>query len=252
MLHCHRDEVAVVTLDRPPANALTRASFEELTALLAELRDDAAVRAVILTGTGRFFSAGLDLFEVFGTDADAFRAFTIAFDAGFTALFAFPKPIVAAVNGHAIAGGAMLVAGADTRLVADGAAQIGFTEILVGVPFPASAFEIVRFTCAGPHLTEVLYDGKTYQPRPAHERRLADEVVPAEELMTRARAVAADLGSRPPAAFAGIKRALRAEALARMQAHAPGLDPVWDVWRTPEVRAAVDAFRARTLSSKRR
>lgn len=252
MLQCHRDEVTVVTLDRPPANALTQASFDELTALLAEVGHDASVRAVILTGTGRFFSAGLDLFEVFGADADTFRAFTVAFDAGFTALFGFPKPVVAAVNGHAIAGGAMLVAAADTRLVADGAAQLGFTEVLVGVPFPASALEIVRFACAGPHLTELLYDGKTYLPRPAHERRLADEVVPADELMTRARAVAADLGSRPPAAFAGIKQALRADALARMRAHAPGADPVWGVWRTPEVRAAVEAFRTRTLSAKRR
>ncbi len=251
MLRCDRGEVTVVTLDRPPANALTQGLFEEFTKVFAELQRDASVRAVILTGTGRFFSAGLDLFEVFSADGDGFRAFSVAFDSGLAALFCFPKPVVAAVNGHAIAGGAVLAALADTRLVADGSAQLGFTEILVGVPFPITAFEIVRFACAGPHLGELLYCGKTYSPHAARERRLVDEVVPADELMARAHAAAADLAARPAAAFAGIKHALRADTLARMHACRPGADPVWHVWHSPEVRAAVEAYRTRTLSKQR-
>src|SRR5205823_2672064 len=115
------------------------------------------VRAVVVTGSGRFFSAGLDLFEILtyrGTEASEFMA---RFDDGFTGLFALEKPMVAAVNGHAIAGGAVLAATADFRLAAEGESRIGLTEIQVGVPFPTSALEVVRFSCAGPYLPEPLF-----------------------------------------------------------------------------------------------
>jgi enoyl-CoA hydratase len=245
------DGVATATLDRPPANALTREFFVELQALLARLAGD-ATRALVLTGTGRFFSAGLDLFEVFAADAAGFADFTRHFDAGFAALFAFPKPVVAAVNGHAVAGGAVLAACADFRLVADGGGRIGLTEILVGVPFPASILEIVRHACDGPDLREVVYHGRTYLPAEACQRRLADEVVPAAELPSRARALAAELATREPVAFTETKRALRAEVLSRMAARVPGTDPVWTIWQSVATRAAVDAYRARTLGAKER
>jgi len=242
--------LATLTLDRPPANALTRDFFIELLAALERLAAP-EVRAVIVTGTDRFFSAGLDLFEVFAYDPDAFADFTRRFDDGFAALFAFPKPVVAAVNGHAIAGGAVLAACADVRLMGDGAGRVGLTEILLGVPFPASVFEIMRSASDGPHFAELLYHGRTHPPREACDRRLVDVVVPAHELVIRAHAAAEELGMRPAAAFAATKRALRAQALARMTAaRAGGGDPVWDIWRAPETRAAVEAYKQRTLGRK--
>jgi enoyl-CoA hydratase len=250
MLRCEPGPVTVVTLDRPPANTLDGAFFEELTELLARL-DDPAVRAVVITGTGRFFSAGLDLFEVFAAEGPAFDEFAARFDAGFAALFGFRKPVVAAVNGHAVAGGAVLAAAADVRLVAEGEARLGLTEIQVGLPFPASALEIVRTACGGPQLAELLYLGHTYAPREACLRRLADEVVPAADLMARALAVAGELGAREPAAFASIKYSLRADALRRLDTARVTGDPAWDVWRRPETRAAVAAYRARTLGARR-
>lgn len=246
-----RDGVALLRLDRPPANAMDRGVFEALTAATAGLATDAAVRAAVVTGTGRFFSAGLDLVAVFADDAAGFDAFARAFDVAWRALFAFPKPMVAAVNGHAIAGGAVLAACADVRLMADGGGRAGLTEIQVGVTFPASALEPVRYACAGPHLAELLCRGLTYPPAEALARRLVDEVVPADALLARATALAAELGALSPAAYATTKRALRADALARMDAHAPGADPIWDDWRSEPVRAAVAAYRQRTLGAKR-
>lgn len=242
----------MITIDRPPANALTQPTLEEFAVLLEDLEGDRAVQAVIVTGTGKFFSAGLDLFEVFDASDVDFAAFTATFDRTFTRLFSFSKPMIAAVNGHAIAGGAVLAAVADRRVAADGGGKIGLTEISVGVPFPASVLQPVLFSCAGPALSEVLYFGQTYGVPAALERRLVDEVVPRDDLMSRADSIARDLGSRPAAAFAAIKRSLRADALAKISAHAPGADPVWAIWRTPEVRAAVEAFRARTLGAKSR
>jgi enoyl-CoA hydratase len=251
MLSCEPGRVAVVTLDRPPANALNRAFFDELIALLDRLRAP-EIGAVVITGTGRFFSAGLDLFEVFAYPAREFDEFTQRFDAGFGALFAFPKPVVAAVNGHAIAGGAVLAAAADFRLVADGEGRMGLTEILLGVPFPVSVLEIVRYACAGPALPELLYHGRTYPPRDAHARHLADEVVPAAEVLSRARALAEELARRPRAAFEQTKISLRADALRRLDSARRDGDPAWDVWRSAETHAAVEAYRARTLGAKGR
>src|SRR5437016_8277180 len=155
--------LAILTLDRPPANALNRDFFVELCAVLPSLAA-ADVRAVVVTGTGRFFSAGLDLPEILsyrGAEASAFMA---RFDDGFTGLFALEKPVVAAVNGHAIAGGAVLAATADFRLAAEGEGRIGVTEIQVGVPFPAAAPEPIRFSRAGPAPPEPLCRARVDAP----------------------------------------------------------------------------------------
>jgi enoyl-CoA hydratase len=240
-----RGPVAVVTLARPPANALNHALFRDLLAVLRQLREP-AVRAAVLTGQGRFFSAGLDLFEVFAYDAEQGAAFARAFDDAVSGLFALDKPLVAAINGHAVAGGSVLAATADFRLLAAGEGKMGITEIQVGVPFPASAREAIRYSCAGPHLHELFFRGLTYPPAESVARRLADEVCAASEVLPRALALAEELGSRPPHSFATTKAALRAESLQRMQAaRAHGNDPVWMLWRTPETLAAMTAYRER-------
>lgn len=154
------------------------------------------------------------------------------------------------MNGHAIAGGAVLAACADVRLVADSDVKMGLTEVLVGVPFPRRIFEILRFACGGPAFQELLYHGRTYGPAAACARRLAEEDVDPAGLLARAHAAAEELASRPRAAFRATKRMLRADALARIEAVPPGADPVWDVWRAPATRAAVAAYRERTLGAK--
>jgi enoyl-CoA hydratase len=241
-----REGIAVVRFDRPPANAMNSDFFAALAQTLDRLGDGPS-RAVVITGTGRFFSAGLDLFEVFSYPADGFTEFTRRFDRGFRAAFTFAKPLVAAVNGHAIAGGTVLAACADRRLMADGAARAGLTELQVGVTFPVTAYEITGYGCAGRHLADVLLRAQTYPPAAALERNLVDEVVPEAELLERSIAVARELAAIAPAAFAQTKRALRAEAIARIEAVTPGADPIWDRWRSPEVRASVEAYRQRAL-----
>lgn len=246
-----RGPVAILTLDNPPANALGTPVLEALAAAVVELAADDS-RALVLTGAGRFFSAGLDLFEVarLVTSPDA-EGFAARFDDLVTGLFALEKPVVAAVNGHAIAGGAVLAATADFRLVADGDFKLGLTEIQVGVSFPTSALEAVRFACAGRHLPEILFRGLTYRPAEAVARGLADEVVPAGELVDRAVALAGELAAHRPVAFASSKRALRADHLARIRAsRTGGIDPIWRTWQTPDALAAMAAFRDRILRSK--
>jgi enoyl-CoA hydratase len=137
------------------------------------------------------------------------------------------------------------------RIAADGAGRHGLTEIQVGVPFPASVLELMRYSTGGPHLPELLCQGRTYPPAEALVRRLVDEVVPPEALMTRATALAAEMGAFLSASFAATKAGLRRDALARMSAYPPGTDPVWAAWRSRPVLEAVAAYRAKTLSAKK-
>lgn len=244
------DGVARVTLDRPPANAMDHELLDELGGLTRRLVEP-DVRAVVLTGTGRFFSAGLDLFAVLSYTDERGAAFATSFDDAMAGWFSLERPVVAAINGHAIAGGAVLAATADFRLVADAPLKMGLSEILVGVPFPTSALEIVRCSCAGPHLAEVLMRGASHGPADAVARRLADEVVPAGELLGRATALARELGAHRREALVPTKRALRADGLARMAAaRAGGLDPVWRTWQTPETRASMERFRTAAVGKK--
>src|SRR5208282_1129305 len=116
---------------------------------------------------------------------------------------------VAAINGHAIAGGCVLAACADRRIMAREGGRIGVTEILVGVPFPALAFEIVRFAVPPRHLPEFTLSGATYATDAALQRGWIDEIAEPADLLEDAIAVAQELALLSPAAFAQTKKQIR-------------------------------------------
>src|SRR5262249_17500022 len=155
-------------------------------------------------------------------------------------LFAFPKPVVAAANGHAIAGGCILVLASDVRLMAEGAGRIGVPELLVGGPFPAAALEGGRFAVPRSHLQSLVYPGRTLPPQEALSAGLLDEVVAASQLLARAQAVAQQLAAIPPAVFRLTKQSLRAEALERMDRTGELQDrAALEVWSAAETQAYI-------------
>src|SRR5262249_57136121 len=155
-------------------------------------------------------------------------------------LFALPRPVVAAVNGHAIAGGCVLVLAADVRLMAAEAVRIGLPELLVGVPFPATALAVVRFAVPRDKVQSLVYTGRTLPPQEALTAGLVDEVVPAEDLLARAQEVARQLGLIPPQVYRLTKQSLRAEALERIErAGEPQDRAVLEVWSAAETHAHV-------------
>src|SRR5271155_1513252 len=126
------------------------------------------------------FSAGVDLIRVSSGGAAYVRAFLPALHRLCDAVFFHPKPVVAAINGHAIAGGCVLACCADRRIMARASGRIGVTELLVGVPFPALAFEILRFAVPRRHLPEFTFGGATYDTDAALQRGWVDEGVEAD------------------------------------------------------------------------
>jgi len=174
--------IAMVTMRHGKANALDIELCEAVTASFRELvRSDA--RAVVLTGRGGIFSAGVDLIRVSSGGADYVRKFLPVLHGFCEAVFFHPKPVVTAINGHAVAGGCVFACCGDRRIMARGNGRIGVTELLVGVPFPALAFEIVRFAVPGRYLSEFTFGGATYDTEAALHYGWVDEVVNADALM---------------------------------------------------------------------
>jgi enoyl-CoA hydratase len=206
------------------------------------------VRALILTGTGSIFSAGVDLFRLTREGPDYVRRFLPLLSRLVRTLFTFPRPVVAAANGHAIAGGCVLVQAADVRLMAEGAGRIGVPELLVGVPFPAAALEVVRFAVPPDKVQSLIYTGRTLPPREALAAGLLDEVVAPEGLLTRAQEIARQLALILPPAYRLTKQSLRAGALERIERTSERQDQAaLEAWSAAETHAHVREYLRRTL-----
>jgi enoyl-CoA hydratase len=240
------EDVLTLRLAHGKVSALDVELLEVLTRELDGVAED--VRALILTGTGSVFSAGVDLFRVTRGGADYVREFLPLLSRFVRTLFAFPRPVVAAVNGHAIAGGCVIALAADTRLMAEGDGRIGLPELLVGVPFPTAAMEVVRFTVPRKELQSLIYTGRTLAAREALGAGLVDLVVDSGELANRAQEVARQLAKIPPAAYRLTKQALRAEALKRIEEADELTDrAALEVWSAGETHAHIREYLHRTL-----
>jgi enoyl-CoA hydratase len=234
-----RDGVLIIEIDRPPVNALDVDGLNELTERL-----DKAVweeqGAIVLTGAGATFSAGADLKKVLDGGPEYINAGIVALSQAFEALFVFPRPVVAAVNGYALAGGCILTCACDYRLMSASAGEIGAIELKAGVPFPSWALEVLRHSVNNQHVQEVVLTGRSYSPADALAKGLIDEVVPADQLMTRALATAAELAAIPPNTYRLTKRALRKPAVeAAIKGAASTNEEIKAAWRSPEVLDAI-------------
>jgi enoyl-CoA hydratase len=209
--------------------------------------EGSAARAVVLTGTGSIFSAGVDLLRVVEGGRAYLAEFLPALDACLRRLLAFEKPLVAAINGHAIAGGFVMACAADRRILARGRATYGAPELEVGVPFPPAALELVRLGCPPDALREVALESRIFGCEDCLARGLVDELVLPEALLDRAVECATTL-SRPPAlSFAITKRLLRRPALERLEREGSRAGEILDAWATDEVLGAIRGYVQRVL-----
>ena len=241
-----RGDVAVLRMAHGKANALDLELCEALTAQFDDsARSDA--RALVLVGQGKMFSAGLDLVRLVDGGAAYVRAFVPVFNRTFETLFACPKPVVAAVNGHAIAGGCILACAADYRLMAREPGRIGIPELLVGVPFPVVPLEIMRFAAPAQHLQAMAFLGTTMTADAALQHGLVDAVSDPDRLLDEAVAVAQSLAAIPSPAFTLTKRQLREPAMQRIRAGAAVDAEVTNAWASAEMLDAIRAYVARTL-----
>lgn len=232
--------VTVLRMTHGRANAMDVELMTALQDALVELRQ---APAVVLTGTGTIFSAGVDLFKVAGGGGAYLESFMPVLRSAFQAIFDFPRPLVAAVNGHAIAGGCVLVAAADHRVMSEGVGTIGVTELRVGVPFPVVALEIMRFGTGGRDLGRLVMTAQAFGTVAALELGLIDELSTPEATLDRAVAVATQLGTIPARSFEIVKRELRRPYRESIEAHSARVDAeVAEAWRSDQVLAAIRGY----------
>jgi enoyl-CoA hydratase len=228
-----RDDVAVLRIEHGRVGALDVELLNALTEAVA-----ASDGAVVITGSGSSFSAGVDLRQILDGGRSYTEELLVALSRTFRAVFGHPRPTVAAVNGHAIAGGCVLALACDLRLMSGG--RIGLTELAVGVPFPTTALEIVRHAL-GSRTGQVLLGAQTEDRERALALGMVDELTEPGELLSRAVALAAELAARSPESYRLAKVQLHRAANAAIEANAADDTAVLAGWTSDDTRSRIEA-----------
>jgi enoyl-CoA hydratase len=240
-----QDGVTIVRMAHGKANVMNMDFCELLTARFVEL-NASPTGAIVLTGRGGIFSAGVDLLRLLDGGVPYTRKFLPVLSTTLATIFSCPKPVVAAINGHAIAGGCVLACAADKRLMAQATGRIGVTELLVGVPFPAAALEIMRCAVAPQHFEDVIFSGAIYAPAEAVARGMVHETIEPDALLARAIMCAKTLAALPPTAFTLTKGQSRQPALERLKTDTTRTE-VERIWTAPETLIRIRDYVGRTL-----
>ncbi len=245
------DDVAVLRMHHGKANALDVELCDALHRCFEDLASSSA-RGVVLTGDGPIFSAGVDLHRLLDGGAAYVRRLLPALARALESLFSHPKPVVAAINGHAIAGGCILACASDRRIMSDAAGRIGVPELRVGVPFPPLALEIMRSAVPARYLSEMVNGGATFDTATAKQLGLIDEIVAPADLETRAIAAARELAAPGLGTFGVTKAQLRRPALERaLEGERVFGAEIERLWTAPDSLAAIRDYVARNLKSGR-
>lgn len=213
------DNVLVVHLDDDKANALSFDMIAAINEALDDAESDDDIRAVVLHGRPGKFSAGFDLGVMLGNDMSAI--IDLVADGGDLVhrIYASPVPVVSACTGHALAAGALVLLGCDVRIGADIDAKIGLNEVAIKMVLPDWALTIAIDRLSKRHLQRALATARITTPRDAIDVGFVDEVVPVDDVLDRAVAVAAELAATlDPSAYARTVRAVRGAVLDQMAA----------------------------------
>jgi enoyl-CoA hydratase/carnithine racemase len=222
-----------IVLSGPGKNSLGTTMMEHLLAKLGE----AAGRPILVTGEGNTFSAGLDLKEVAASDGPGMERFLDRLVRLMDAWYTYPAPVVALVNGHAIAGGTVLALTCDYRVcTSDPTARLGLNEVALGLRFPPSLLTLARRRLPPQHFDTVILGAKLHPPAEALRLGIVDEV--ADDARAVAERVLRELAAHPAAAYASAKRELRPsfrDDAAERAFIADGLA----AWTSPELKAMI-------------
>jgi enoyl-CoA hydratase/carnithine racemase len=239
-------ELGIITLHRGKVNALNVPTIRELSDCFDRLEKDESVRGVILTGAGKFFSFGFDIPEFLGFTKGSFVDYLTSFTDFYTQVFVFPKPVIAAVNGHVVAGGCMIATACDVRVMATGKGKISLNEITFGASVFAGCVAMLKHWVGGPNAERILYSGGMYDAEEARRLGLVEEVTPPEDLMARAEEQARRLAGQDAVAFASIKKLIRgpiADEMRRREADA--VREFADIWYSEATRKRLERIEIR-------
>jgi len=246
--HIKHETIHEIRLARAPVNALDPTLVRALRkALDAAAREGA--RGIVVSGRQGMFSAGLDVPALLQLKRDDLRAFWDDFFGLCGALARSPIPVVAAITGHAPAGGAVLSIMCDYRVMADGAYKIGLNETQVGLAVPAPIQAVLRRLVGAYRAERLMIAGTMLESVEAKAVGFVDELVATDLVVPRAIAWLTDLLKLPPHAMTGTRRIARADIAAMFaESEALRVDDILEVWYAPEAQSVLHALVARLKS----
>lgn len=218
VIHLQREgQLALLGLDDGKANVFSSAMIAQFNAALDLVEKDDAVKSLVIVGVGKSFSGGFDL-GVMGSGTDALRALIGSGAHLAMRLYEFPKPVVIACNGHALAMGAILLCTADWRTGVNGAFRIGMNETAIGMTMPEFGAELARDRLSPRYFTRAVAGAEIFAPSEAVEAGFLDESVDDLSVLDLACVQAERLAKLHPRAFAATRRRTRGPTLARIRA----------------------------------
>lgn len=240
--------VATVRMVHGKVNAMSQEFVEKLNATFEELKADDQVKQVIIAGNEKIFSAGVDLKRLANEGAEYLDRFLPELTRLFLDVFNFPKPLIAAITGPAVAGGCVLACAADYRVIAE-RAIIGVPELRVGVPFPSAGMEIMRWATTRPAFRAIINTGATFRGEDAVAVGLADEISKRSDILEAAGNAIEPFRVVPTEVFKLTKRQMRLPVLDRIRRSEEEFgNEINRYWRHPETRAAVTRYVNERLS----
>lgn len=201
--------IARIALRRGKVNAINEKVVDELTDCFRKLSYDPGIKAIMLTGEGKFFTFGFDIPEFLHYTKESFVRYLTKFTGLYTDIFLYPKPVVAALNGHTIAGGCMLAIACDYRIMVSENAKISLNEINFASSVFAGSVELMKLWLGQNRAEAALLSGAMYSAEEALRLGLIDQITARDELEIEATKKAREYASQDSAAFRSIKKLLR-------------------------------------------
>jgi len=182
-----KEDYVIIQINRGKVNALNHAVVKEIRSTIESYKNDASVRGVIITGQPHFFSAGLDVIELYSYDNDQISDFFKDFGNMYQDLAKFPKPLIVAITGHSPAGGAVIAITADYRVMADGEKYtVGLNEVAVNIQISEDILNGYRFWLGDGPASRYILEGKLFSAVEARRVGLIDEVCSLDEVVKAA------------------------------------------------------------------
>lgn len=239
-----KEGYVIVQMDRGKVNAINRQMVDELRTTFKNLAEDDQVKGVILTGKPHFFSAGLDVIELYQYDETQMNDFLVAFGSMHIEMARFPKPFVCAITGHSPAGGLVIAITSDYRVMAEGENYtIGLNEVAVNIQISQNLVDAYAFWIGTGRAHEYIMDGKLLNVQEAFDAGLIQEIAPLENVLAQAEKKMKHYLQADSAIFKNTKTKLRHHWLNGLEDNASvDLELAMSTWWRPDIRMRMKAF----------
>jgi len=238
-------------MNRPPVNAINSRMVDELLAYLNNIKNDTSVKGIILTGLPGYFSAGLDVMELFPLRKGQILDFWERFYELLVTVFTFPKPVFSSISGHCPAGGTVLAIMTDYRIMSEGQFTIGLNEVAVGLVIPYGIGYVAQYLCGQRNAEKLALTAKLIFPQDALKYGLIDEIQPADEIAGHSQGLMEDWLRLPQMQQRITKMQFRKPIIDYMLKNKNAdLKQVTDIWFTPEFQMAMGSLVAKLSTGR--